>query len=209
MLLYLELRRIVIALGGQFLARGHLQCVEDVFMLTRGELEALSREDAGRQAQFQVTVQRRRLQLGRAAQRSVPDVLGWDGHPVEIDSSAQPQPAGTRAILTGRGAVPGTVQGPVRLIQTPSDFGGMRLGEVLVLASAEISSTLLFPLAAAIVDERGSLLSHATVLAREYGLPTVVEVTGAARRLHNGDLVRVDGDAGSVEILRQNSRGRG
>jgi len=82
----------------------------------------------------------------------------------------------------------------------PADAGAIRLGDVLVIPAGDLGSTLYFPMAAAMVVERGSLLSHAVVLAREYGLPTVVGVLSAAA-LKDGDWVRVDGSRGTVVVI--------
>jgi pyruvate,water dikinase len=118
--------------------------------------------------------------------------------------SLDEEPAQRRvAELSGRGAVPGTVQGRVKILSRPEDARGVEVGCVLVLASADIGSTLLFPQAGAMVVERGGLLSHAIVLAREFGLPAVIGVTGATSILRNGDLVSVDGDAGIVKLLER------
>jgi phosphohistidine swiveling domain-containing protein len=97
--------------------------------------------------------------------------------------SLDEEPAQRRvAELSGRGAVPGTVQGRVKILSRPEDARGVEVGCVLVLASADIGSTLLFPQAGAMVVERGGLLSHAIVLAREFGLPAVIGVTGRDRQ---------------------------
>jgi pyruvate,water dikinase len=74
---------------------------------------------------------------------------------------------------------------------------------VLVAPVADVGWTPLFLAAAAVVTELGGALSHAALVAREYGVPTVVNVTGVTRALQSGDRVRVDGDRGVVEILER------
>jgi phosphohistidine swiveling domain-containing protein len=71
------------------------------------------------------------------------------------------------------------------------------------MAASDIGTTLLFPLAIAIVVEEGGLLSHASVLAREYRLPTVVQAVGAGQRLATGALVEVDGGLGLISLVAE------
>jgi phosphoenolpyruvate synthase/pyruvate phosphate dikinase len=72
---------------------------------------------------------------------------------------------------------------------------------VLVTAVADVGWTPLFLVAAAVVTELGGALSHAALVAREYGLPAVANVPGITRALKTGDRVRVDGDHGIIERI--------
>jgi pyruvate,water dikinase len=195
MLLYLEGRRILLALGTQLQAKGVLDAPGDLFLLTVSELESLVTAESTIDAR--AVVGRRRLQLSKAALRPAPDVVGPDGCPVTPPEAS----TATNDTLQGLGAVPGVVRGTVRIVRRRDDVATVRLGEVLVLASTDISSTLLFPLAGAMVVEEGGLLSHATVLAREYGVPTVVQARGATGRLADGAQVEVDGGRGIIRVV--------
>jgi pyruvate,water dikinase len=84
---------------------------------------------------------------------------------------------------------------------TPEEGLALRSGEVLVVPAAGIGWTPLFPRAAALVTDVGAVLSPAVIVARELGLPAVVGCGNATTRLRTGDLVRVDGQGGAVEIL--------
>ncbi|MFO0646878.1 MAG: PEP/pyruvate-binding domain-containing protein [Polyangiales bacterium] len=106
-------------------------------------------------------------------------------------------PSGDR--WSGVGASPGVVTGVVRVLRDPADGASLQPGEVLVTAVADVGWTPLFLMAAAVVTELGGALSHAALVAREYGVPAVVNVPGITRALRNGDRVRVDGDRGIVE----------
>jgi pyruvate,water dikinase len=75
-------------------------------------------------------------------------------------------------------------------------------GEVLVTTITNVGWTPLFPRAAAVVTDVGAPLSHAAIVARELGIPAVVGCGNATMRLRTGDRVRVDGTAGTVEVLR-------
>jgi pyruvate,water dikinase len=88
----------------------------------------------------------------------------------------------------------------VRVVLDPKDAHVER-GEVLVAERTDPGWIMLFPLAAGLVVERGSLLSHSAIVARELRLPTVVGVAGAVSRLKTGDMIELDGATGAVRLL--------
>jgi len=96
----------------------------------------------------------------------------------------------------------GIVEGKVRVLNDAADSGALQPGEVLVTTVTNVGWTPLFPRAAAVVTDVGAPLSHAAIVARELGIPAVVGCGNATMRLSTGDLVRVDGTAGTVEVLR-------
>ena len=83
-------------------------------------------------------------------------------------------------------------------MQGPQDFGGFRDGDVLVAKATTPAWTSLFAEAAAVITDSGSLAAHASLVAREYGIPAVVATGDATVRLHPGQLVTVDGTAGTI-----------
>lgn len=101
--------------------------------------------------------------------------------------------------LAGVPASPGTAVGPVRVVRGPADFGRVRAGDVLVCAFTEPAWTPLLGVVAAVVTGTGGVLSHAAIVARERGVPAVVGVPGVLAALADGQVVRVDGGAGTVE----------
>jgi phosphohistidine swiveling domain-containing protein len=100
--------------------------------------------------------------------------------------------------IVGHPASAGRATGPVRIVNGPEDFNAFRAGEVLVAKATSPAWTPLFARAAAVVTDGGTLAAHASLVAREYGIPAVVGTTDATTRLHNGQTVVVDGAAGSV-----------
>jgi pyruvate,water dikinase len=111
-------------------------------------------------------------------------------------------PARTEArVVRGAGASPGVYEGPARLVRGTADFARIRRGDVLVAPSTSAAFNLVLPMLGAIVTDRGGLLSHAAIVAREYGVPGVVGCTDATRHIPDGARVRVDGRAGEVTIL--------
>jgi pyruvate,water dikinase len=97
----------------------------------------------------------------------------------------------------------GRVEGVVRRLDSPEEGGDLEPGEILVASQTNIGWTLFFPKAGAIVTDIGAPLSHAAIVARELGIPAVVNCGDATTRLRTGDRVRVDGVQGTVEILER------
>ena len=97
---------------------------------------------------------------------------------------------------------PGIYEGPVRLINGPPDFNRIQQGDVLVTRNTGPAFNVVLPLLGAIVTDRGGQLSHAAIVAREYGIPAVVGTSKATTTFADGTLVRVNGDTGVVEAVQ-------
>ena len=103
-------------------------------------------------------------------------------------------------LLRGLGASGGVYEGPARRVSDPSEFDRIQQGDVLVTESTTEAFNILLPLLGAIVTDSGGLLSHSAIVAREYGIPGVVGTREATERIADGQLVRVNGDAGEVTV---------
>jgi phosphoenolpyruvate synthase/pyruvate phosphate dikinase len=103
--------------------------------------------------------------------------------------------------IVGMPASAGRATGKVRLVRSPADFDRLVAGEVLVAPTTAPAWTPLFARAVAIVTDGGSIAAHASLVAREYGIPAVVATGDATQRLHDGQLVAVDGTLGRVDLL--------
>jgi phosphohistidine swiveling domain-containing protein len=112
-----------------------------------------------------------------------------------------PAASGTRAVLTGLGVSGGTARGRVRVLRSADDLALLRSGEVLVCEATSPSWTPAFDHLAACVCDAGGMLTHAAIVSREYGVPCVCSVGTATAVLRDGDLVEVDGDAGTVTLV--------
>ena len=110
---------------------------------------------------------------------------------------------GSQVILSGLPASPGVVTSKVRVIRTPQAFDELRQGEVLVAPATTPAWSILFARAAAVVTDTGSPLAHASLVAREFGIPAVVATSCATTRLRTGEVVTVDGNVGCVLRLRE------
>lgn len=119
-----------------------------------------------------------------------------------ITALGAPAPLGRRGsarpLVTGVPSSPGRARGPARLVCSVDDFSRVRRGDILVCRTTDPSWTPLFRLAAAVVTETGGVLSHAAIVAREFGIPAVVGADEAMTSLTDGVPVTVDGSAGTI-----------
>jgi len=192
-------RQKLLALEGRLMARQRLRAAGDVFYLTWGEAAAL---EAGNLQWSDVAepIRRRRRQRRLSGRNPVRETLNLDS-PVAPGPESASGPEG--AILRGQCASPGVAEGRVRIVLDPSSASRLVPGDVLVAPFTDPAWTPLFPLAAAVVVEVGSYLSHAGTLAREYGIPCLVDVRHCTRRLREGQRVRVNASDGTVTMLEQ------
>jgi rifampicin phosphotransferase len=177
-------------LGGHLVADGRLADPEDVFFLTLTEIRAAFPADVDR------VVAARRAERARYEGMEIPSV--FDGEPVATPITRE---AGDDTIV-GSGASPGVVEGRARVVTRP-DQATVSEGEILVARDTDPSWASLMFLASALVADIGGVMSHTAIVARELGLPCVVNTHSASRTLRTGDRIRVDGSAGSIEILER------
>ncbi len=104
--------------------------------------------------------------------------------------------------LKGVAASAGRVTAPARVVHSPDEFTQMRPGEVLVAAITTPAWTPLFAMASAVVTDVGGPLSHGSIVAREYNIPAVMGTGVATRRIQSGQVITVDGTAGTVNLAK-------
>ncbi|MDQ0690837.1 PEP/pyruvate-binding domain-containing protein [Arthrobacter sp. W4I7] len=191
------LRRCAARMGMLLQQSGVIASPDDVHFLTRADLRT------GAPAQHAVVGQRRQEWL-RQRKLDAPLTLGtlpilgnaFD-RLADAARSTRTAPPGS---LRGHPASPGRARGHVRIVDGPADFSDFQPGEVLVAKATAPAWTPLFASAAAVVTDTGNLAAHASLVAREYGIPAVVGTGNATRLLHTGQLVTVDGNAGTIEL---------
>jgi pyruvate,water dikinase len=186
-------RKKILIVEEELLRGGQLKCRGDIFFLLWSEVTAL-RSGSLRWEDVEERIHDRRIWHLRVAKLSPPRTFG-----VEISSS--PAVSVADDVLRGQCASPGHYEGVARVILDPGADASLRPGEVLVAPYADPAWSPLFLTAGAAVVEVGSYLSHAGTVAREYGMPFVVDVPECTRRLRTGMRVLVDGDSGTVHIL--------
>ena len=190
-----KIRRELLRIGREFAAAGELERADDLFYLTTAELRAFA-EGAGR-PWWEMIAQRREAHRREIRRRQIPRLLLSDGRAF-YEGISDASPADGR--IVGSPVSPGVAEGRVRVVRDPRT-AGLQPGEILVCPGTDPSWTPLFLSAGALVMEVGGMMTHGSVVAREYGIPGVVGVNAATTRLKTGQRVRVDGSRGVVEVL--------
>ena len=181
--------------GRRFVDRGLLVEIDDVFFITWEEAQAiLAGEDKGRGIKSLVADRKKRY--GELETMAPPDFLEED-----IPYSAAPEKTTGGNSLTGLGVAAGRAEGPAKLIHQPAEGNRLLKGDVLVAPGTDPAWTPLFLRASALVMETGGIISHGAIVAREYGIPAVINVPGVLQVLKDGSRVLVDGDEGKVYLV--------
>lgn len=177
------------------LTNGHkLDHPDDVWFLTWIELLAIWDED---DAKFTKLIPQRRTNYERFQKLTPPMVITSDGETPVVKYEVADAPPGA---LVGNPVSPGVVEGIVHVIHDPQ-IETLNPGEILVAPFTDPGWTPLFINAGGLIMEVGGSLTHGSVVAREYGIPAVVGVRDATKILQTGQLVRVNGNRGIIEIL--------
>jgi pyruvate,water dikinase len=194
------MRRAVVRIGESLVARGLIAEADDAFFLSREE--ALSALTDGH-LETAADIAERRANREQQSRLVPPLVIGrpnpvlkkmWDSFPRMLGASPS-----ASALVSGSPASAGRATGSVRVIRGPDEFDELLPGEILVAPMTAPAWTPLFTRAAAVVTDVGSPAAHASIIAREYGIPAVVGCGDATARLRTGMLVTVDGSTGNVE----------
>ena len=187
-------RKKVLAVEADLLRAGRLKCKDDAFFLLWSELEALRGGRLG-WADVEDRIRERRLEHARFAKLPPPKTLG-----IAMRRAAEADAAPGDG-LRGQCASPGRHRGLARVILDPTQDAPLEPGEVLVAPYTDPAWTPLFLAAGAAVVEVGSYLSHAGTVAREFGMPCLVDVADCTRLIPTGAMVDVDADAGVVRVI--------
>lgn len=183
------LRRLLREYGRRLTEAGVFTTADDVFYLLVDEVDALPPD-------VPELVARRRAEQRRLVGVVPPTVFSGSWQPAVTSS---PSLAGGDT-LRGVGVCGGRVRGRVRIVR-PETIDDLQPGEILVAEVTDVGYTAAFCYAAAVVTELGGPMSHAAVVAREFGFPCVVDAQGATRLLPAGALVEVDGSTGEIHVL--------
>jgi phosphohistidine swiveling domain-containing protein len=201
-LAYPLLRQMLREVGERLVEGGAIGAADDVYWLTEeqvvGAAAALDRGEAlsdltGSVVQHKVS--------WRAARQATPP-LGLFKVMGKMMVKGETRKGGKRDVdtLKGVAASPGRVTAPACVLHGPEDFHRMKTGDVLVAALTTPAWTPLFARAAAVVTDIGGPLSHGSIVAREYGIPAVLGTGEATRRIESGQVITVDGTAGTVAL---------
>lgn len=200
MLTYIA-RRIFVEVGRHWAAEGWLQQAEDIFFLDWEQVDSLAKttDRSGMVDELGRKIAARRLERTRYQSFVPPDVI-VPGQPLSVRPETV---ASAGQILQGIGVSAGQVEGTARVILDPSEGRRLKAGEILVTRFTDPGWTPLFALASGVVMDAGGLLSHGSIVAREYGVPAVVNVAVATREIKDGTKIVVDGSRGEVYLQRE------
>jgi phosphohistidine swiveling domain-containing protein len=196
------IRRMFAELGRRFVAGGALAQADDIYWLEQAEVEQLASalEHGAPLPDLSERIPARRQEWQAALTISPPVMLpqrtGW----ARLVHGEEPEKRDGKVVLKGVGTSGGLVRAPACVLLGPEDFGKLRPGDVLVAVTTTPAWTPLFAQAAAVVTDIGGPLSHSSIVAREYGIPAVMAARSATRSIQNGQIVTVDGNAGTVIV---------
>lgn len=190
------IRAALLESGQEFADKGVLKSADDIFYLSMRELKTLAMNAPG---DWKKLVRSRREEDRRERSRhAIPRIILSDGTAFYAGLAAA---AGAdEKTLVGSGVSPGLIEGAVQVVINPLDTK-LKPGDILVCPGTDPSWTPLFLAAGGLITEVGGMMTHGSVVAREYGIPAVVGVDRATERLQTGQKVRVDGGSGTIELL--------
>ena len=202
---YGVVRSMIFAIGDKLTAQGLIEDREDIFFLSMEEFEGLF-EGTNTVLDLKSIIAMRKNEYERYESMDEPDSRFMTRGMVYYRNKHFPDPTivhhedlGPNE-LGGLGCSPGTVEGKVKVIMSPDDDLELN-GEILVTYRTDPGWIPLYPSAKGLLVERGGLLSHSAVVAREMGLPTIVSIRDLTKRLKTGDHIRFNGETGLIEIL--------
>jgi len=203
-----HVRLVLLAIGRKLVEAGRIEQPDDVIFLRYNELRMLIGDAPAVEARRLVTERRAEREaskqlhppnwIGTATptQLAFPYLVNW-GYP-ERFHQGRPEAEGP---VTGIAASPGQVEGIARVVMTVDEFDDVSDGDILVCQMTNPAWVVLFTKIAGLVTDTGGTTSHPAVLSREFGIPAVVGTSVATKRIRTGDRIRVDGTAGTVDIL--------
>ncbi|MGE5128899.1 MAG: PEP/pyruvate-binding domain-containing protein [Sphingomonadaceae bacterium] len=193
-----RVRQIFVELGRRLAALDRLDDARDVFYLEHDELLGTV-EGWATTADLKALAAVRKAEYARyRVSPAPPDRFETHGLlPVGPLLAAPPAVAATGSTLRGQGCCAGVVRGPVRVVRDPRQ-ASVRPGEIVVAERTDPGWVMIFPSASGLLVERGSLLSHSAIVARELGLPAIVSIAGLTSWVSDGEWVEMDGSSGTV-----------
>jgi len=191
------IRNELLASGADLEQAGILNKADDIFFLHVDELKSLANNEP--RDWKALVAERRSVYEREARRRQIPLVLVSDGRAFYEGVGAEEEGS---TVIAGSPVSPGVAEGIVHIIFNPHE-SQLAPGEILVCPATDPAWTPLFMSAGGLITEIGGMMTHGSVVAREYGIPAVVGVHQATARLKDGQRIRLDGTAGKIVIIEQ------
>lgn len=201
---YGRVRTIFMEIGKRLQKQAAIANCDDIFYLDVAEITGFIR-GTGVTGNLSLLIRSRKTEFAEYAASEDPPRRFLTCGPAQLTASLRELPDSVTEIggdfREGQACSPGIVRGPVRIVRDPrnTDF---RHGEILVAERTDPGWVTIFPLVTGMIMERGSLLSHSAIVARELGIPAVVGVQNACSWLENGDWVELDGATGTIRVIQ-------
>jgi phosphohistidine swiveling domain-containing protein len=201
-LAYPLLREMLREVGRRLVEGEAIAAADDVYWLTEEQVVGAAADlDRGQAPSDLSDAVREHKAAWRAARKATPPLgLFRMMGKMMVKGETRKGAKGDKDTLKGVAASPGQVTAPACVLHGPEDFHKMKTGDVLVAALTTPAWTPLFARAAAVVTDIGGPLSHGSIVAREYGIPAVLGTGEATRRIENGQVITVDGTAGTIAL---------
>jgi phosphohistidine swiveling domain-containing protein len=212
-LLYSRLRRVALAIGDRLTTAGRLERPEDIFFLTAEEVDLLASGGAMFPDHVMPLIALRREAHVALSATTPPDAIALDvgaylpAHGTDLRATTPHADAG--GPLRGVGACGGSATARAAILLDVTESTRLSAGDVLVTKQTDPGWGPIFPLIAGLVIERGGMLSHGAIIAREFGIPSVVGVKDATRLIAHGASITVDGNRGLVHLIDEKSTAKG
>jgi len=199
--LYSKVREIFLAIGHNFQIESVISNKRDIFYLSKEEIFDFI-EGTSIDTDLKNIISNRKIQYQRYENERTADRFSTYGIVYSRNKYISDESNDITGDLEGIGCCPGLVKAPVRLVTDPNNAPDLE-GCILVAEKTDPGWVPLFPLAKAIIVERGSLLSHSAIVAREMGIPAIVSVSNLMDKLVDGELVEMDGSSGKIKLYRE------
>ncbi len=203
-LLFGEIRQIVLAIGLQLVVKGHLSKGEEVFYLQWNEIKDLVYGKYQFPETLSETIQLRKQALIKNNRKDPPGffVLPRSTY-FECPPATRPCHPPNAQRLSGIAVSGGTVQATAKIITDPVNDNRLNPGDILVTRATDPGWTPLFQIVGGLVLEKGGMLSHGAIVAREFGIPAVAGVENATSIIQEGQTLIINGDLGEITLIEK------
>lgn len=191
-------RPFFLRLADILLKKGKINNIEDIFYLTTEEIELLFNEN-GKNFSVYELIEQRKQEIERYRDIKLPELIYDDKAPEPLPKDIQIEE------LSGVATSKGEYTGKIKVVLGRKDLTKILEGDIIVIPYSDISWTPLFAKAKAVISESGGILSHCSIVAREYKIPAVVSVENATS-LKDNTLVKVDGYTGKIAIIKEENK---
>ncbi|MGQ4892860.1 MAG: PEP/pyruvate-binding domain-containing protein [Candidatus Njordarchaeia archaeon] len=195
-------RKYILEIADRLVEKDFLKERDDVFYLTNSELLDLIDGKLIPQIANKAIAIRKKV-YNTYPNMIIPDIIIGFLKPEEVKKETTEEKIEGIVEIKGIPGSPGVYRGKAKVINNPKEINRLNKGDVLVAATTDLGWTPLYLVSGALVVEIGSVLSHGAIIAREYGIPAVMNAKNATKIIKDGDEVEVDGDNGVVRVLKR------